>query len=67
MCETLFDDGHFINEVAGTGKFFYHKQDIPCIYANGSLGGVLKHDIATHGFPIAIESKTYEMPIAFDF
>lgn len=56
--DALFNDGHLINQVSGTGEFVDDEKDVADVYIDALLQLGFKGDVATHGFPVAVEGQT---------
>ena len=57
----------FIDQVGGPCKFIDDEEDVANIHIDGTLHIGFKHDVAAHGFPVAIEGKADQLTIAIDY
>ena len=54
----LLNNGHFIDQVRGTGIDIHDPEYVSYIDSNCSLDCFLKSNISAHGFPVTVECQT---------
>ena len=59
-------DRHFIDQLGSTGILINDEEYEADINTDGALQFRFEGNVATHGFPVAIEGKTQQLTVAID-